>query len=93
MVSLAPAFPHCINRSANTLLLVNNIGPQTVFPVPEGILDYHGTNYVALTLWALDAAGAKLTDLELMADATVLSGYSPPALSPMPAWQQRPGAY
>ncbi|RYP72146.1 hypothetical protein DL771_004380 [Monosporascus sp. 5C6A] len=31
---------------------VNNLGPQTRFPVPEGILNYSGTNYQALTLWA-----------------------------------------
>lgn len=72
---------------------VNNIGPQTAFPVPEGILDYHGVNYVALSLWALDAAGARLEDLRLVADAVVQTGYGPVELSPMPAWSLREGAY
>ncbi|KAL1962757.1 hypothetical protein VTN77DRAFT_9211 [Rasamsonia byssochlamydoides] len=39
---------------------VNNLGPQTSFPVPEGILNYNGTNYVAITLWALDPNGARI---------------------------------
>ena len=30
-------------------------GPVFAFPVPEGILNYNGTNTVALTLWALDS--------------------------------------
>lgn len=42
---------------------VNNIGPQKAFPVPEGILNYHGTNWVALTLWAQDEGGAKVDGL------------------------------
>lgn len=24
---------------------MNNLGPQTTFPVPEGILDYNGINF------------------------------------------------
>ena len=73
--------------------LVNNIGPQTAFPVPEGILNYHGTNYVALTLWALDASGAKIDDLQLVTTAVVQSGYGPVELSPMTPWEARKGAY
>jgi hypothetical protein len=41
---------------------VGNIGPQTVFPVHEGILDYHGLNTVVLSFWAL---GSNATDLKL----------------------------
>ena len=72
---------------------VNNIGPQTSFPVPEGILDYRGTNYLALSLWALDAEGAKLGDLQLVSTAIVQSGYGTVELSPMPAYETRAGAY
>ncbi|KAE8209696.1 hypothetical protein CF327_g6353 [Tilletia walkeri] len=32
------------------------LGPQNVFPVPQGILDYGGTNAVGLALWALEEA-------------------------------------
>ncbi|KAL9088456.1 MAG: hypothetical protein Q9165_006180 [Trypethelium subeluteriae] len=72
---------------------VNNLGPQTVFPVPEGILNHNGMNDVALTLWALDAGGAKLGGLELVPQRVIKSGYSKPGLSPMPGWTLREGAY
>lgn len=44
---------------------VNNIGPQTKFPVPEGILNYQGTNWVAVTLWAQESEGARPDSFEL----------------------------
>ena len=73
---------------------VNNIGPQTSFPVPEGILNYQGVNYVALSLWALDAWGARVQDLRLVMTAQVMSGFPRPvANSPMPVWVRRVGAY
>ncbi|KAL8950628.1 MAG: hypothetical protein Q9222_003359 [Ikaeria aurantiellina] len=72
---------------------VNSIGPQTSFPVPEGILNYHGTNYIALSLWALDAVGAKVADLQLASTAEIQSGYGAVELSPMPAYTPRAGAY
>ncbi|MCJ1353690.1 MAG: hypothetical protein MMC33_003677 [Icmadophila ericetorum] len=73
---------------------VNNIGPQTSFPVPEGILNYQGENWVAVSLWALDSTGAKIPDLRLVQTAEVMSGYSRPIVnSPMPAWSERAGAY
>jgi len=31
------------------------LGPQSVFPVPQGILDYDGPNTVAISLWALES--------------------------------------
>ena len=72
---------------------VHNIGPQDSYPVPEGILNYHGTNWVAVSLWALDAAGAKIDGLQLVAGELVQSARGPVALSPMPAWTPRAGAY
>lgn len=72
---------------------ISNLGPQTAFPVPEGILDYHGENWIAMTLWALEKGGAKLAGLELKSTAVVKSGYGPVELSPMPRWTQRPDAY
>lgn len=62
------------------MLLVNNIGPQVSYPIPEGILNHHGENYVALTLWSLEPNGAKLAGLSLRAGAVVQSGYTKPAL-------------
>jgi beta-galactosidase len=72
---------------------VNNLGPQTKFPVPEGILDYSGTNYIAITLWAQDAAGAKLGGFQLEVDAVIQSGYKKPGLPWSDVWEERAGAY
>ncbi|PMD45496.1 glycoside hydrolase family 35 protein [Hyaloscypha variabilis F] len=72
---------------------VNNLGPQTAFPVPEGILNYNGKNTVALTLWSLDASGARLKGFELVVSRVIKSGYTKPALVQAPAWTQRISAY
>ena len=72
---------------------VNNIGPQTSYPVPEGILNYNGENWVAVTLWALDEGGASVQGLDLVAGHPVMSGRGAVRNSPMPAWKQRAGAY
>ncbi|KAL2358260.1 putative beta-galactosidase [Cryomyces antarcticus] len=53
---------------------VHNIGPQDAFPVPEGIFNYHGSNYVAMSLWALDAGGAKVEGPGCKVDYTLLDG-------------------
>ncbi|KAG9090402.1 hypothetical protein FS749_000548 [Ceratobasidium sp. UAMH 11750] len=52
----------------------SNYGPQTVFPIPEGIINHRGENDVLLTLWSLDAAGAKIADLELVSGVALQSG-------------------
>jgi len=72
---------------------VNHIGPQTNFPVPEGILDYNGTNYVAISLWAMEAGGARLGGLKLVSGDAVMSGRGVVGLAPMPKWTLRSGAY
>ncbi|EMC91653.1 glycoside hydrolase family 35 protein [Baudoinia panamericana UAMH 10762] len=72
---------------------VHNIGPQDAFPVPEGIWNYHGSNYVAVSLWSLEAAGAKVGNLSLVAGSVIQSGYGPVSLSPMTGWSPRAGAY
>lgn len=74
-------------------IYTNHIGPQTRFVVPEGILNYHGMNTIALTLWAHDAEGAKLDGLELKADAIIATGAVRPELVESPAWEERDGAY
>jgi hypothetical protein len=61
--------------------------------VPEGILNYEGENFIAVTLWAQQEGGAKLDGLELVADAGIQSGYQSPSLSWSDAWSQREGAY
>lgn len=63
------------------------------FPVPQGILNYSGTNYVAITLWSQEESGAKLGGLQLVVDGVIQSGMRDPGLSPIPGWTKRAGAY
>ncbi|KAI0552899.1 glycoside hydrolase family 35 protein [Xylaria curta] len=72
---------------------INKLGPQTSFPVPEGVLNYSGKNYLGLTLWAQDAAGAKLDGISLVANAVIQSGMRKPALTWSDKWVKREGAY
>ncbi|SJL18216.1 uncharacterized protein ARMOST_21794 [Armillaria ostoyae] len=48
---------------------VGNLGPQAKFPVHQGILDYSGTNTVAVALWAMEANATIIPDLQLSVDA------------------------
>ncbi|KAK7987585.1 Gti1/Pac2 family-domain-containing protein [Apiospora arundinis] len=45
---------------------VPHIGPQTVFPIPPGIINNRGNNTLAVSLWAQTGAGAKLDDVKLV---------------------------
>ncbi|KAJ5757703.1 uncharacterized protein N7511_006397 [Penicillium nucicola] len=72
---------------------INNLGPQKAFPVPEGILNHQGENFIALTLWAQDRLGATLGGLKLVPTSVIKSGYSRPQPAPQPTWVQREGAY
>ncbi|PIA88990.1 putative beta-galactosidase A [Cercospora beticola] len=72
---------------------VHNIGPQDVFPVPEGIFNHRGSNYVAVSLWALDQGGAKIDGLRLVAGPEIQTGYGSVEASPQPGWEEREGAY
>lgn len=73
--------------------IVNNIGPQTVYPVPEGVLNHNGNNYVALTLWSLDGSGAALTNFSLEPQAEIMRGYGLLGSAPQLGWVERVGAY
>ncbi|KAI0687065.1 glycoside hydrolase superfamily [Earliella scabrosa] len=50
-----------------------NVGPQTRFPVPQGILNYNGKNTVAVALWALDNTPVS-PSLQLSVDAVYDGG-------------------
>ncbi|KAF8670795.1 Beta-galactosidase, domain 3 [Rhizoctonia solani] len=52
---------------------VSNLGPQTVYPIPEGILNHRGENDVLLTIWSLDSTGAKIPTIELVASPAFAS--------------------
>lgn len=70
-------------------MIVNNIGPQLSYPVPEGILNYDGQNYLALTLWSLEPSGAKLAGLSLEMGRPIQSGYTKPALVDGKSYSER----
>ncbi|EPS25349.1 putative beta-galactosidase [Penicillium oxalicum 114-2] len=72
---------------------VNNVGPQTSFPVPEGILNYHGTNWIALSLWAQQESGAKLNSFELINTTPVLTSLDKVKSVDQPKYKSRKGAY
>lgn len=88
-----PSPPSVIHSLTFCLPPVNNLGPQTSFPVPQGILNYYGTNHIALTLWSQETTGARLGAFQLVANAVVQSAVQDPGLSPAPAWSERVGAY
>ncbi|PCH04028.1 Glycoside hydrolase, family 35 [Penicillium occitanis (nom. inval.)] len=72
---------------------VPQLGPQTQFPVPQGILNYQGENWVAITLWAQESSGAKVDRFELTYTTPVLTALTGIESSPQPAYSQRAGAY
>jgi hypothetical protein len=52
-----------------------------------------GTNTIAVSLWAHDAGGAKLSGLHVELRAQIESAMPAVVNQPMPAWSARPGAY
>jgi hypothetical protein len=72
---------------------VNNIGPEVDYPVPPGVWNVRGTNRVAVSLWALEAGGAKVSSFKLRAGPAIMSGYGDVPLSPTGQWTKRSGAY
>ncbi|KAF4460997.1 beta-galactosidase [Fusarium albosuccineum] len=72
---------------------VSNIGPQTVFPVPEGVLNYRGDNWIGISLFALEDKGAKLPGFSLTAESPVKTGRQPVKVVNGPKYSQRRGAY
>ncbi|OHE96603.1 glycosyl hydrolase family 35 [Colletotrichum orchidophilum] len=72
---------------------VSNIGPQTRFPVPEGILRYQGTNYIGLAVWALEKGGARVQNFRLDVGEVVTTGREEVKVVEAPGWSRRAGAY
>ncbi|TDL23066.1 putative beta-galactosidase [Rickenella mellea] len=58
-------------------------GPQTLFPLPEGILNHQGSNELLVSIWSLDAHGAKIADIELVNTANIDS--SQPLIGTVPS--------
>jgi Beta-galactosidase jelly roll domain/Beta-galactosidase, domain 3 len=72
---------------------INNIGPQVKFPVPEGIWNYKGKNWLSINLWNLDNTAAAVEDLRLVAGPEIYSGMQEVAVVDSPKWTKREGAY
>jgi len=53
---------------------VGNLGPQSKFPVHQGILNYDGENTVAVALWAMESGVAICPDLQLTLDGVYDGG-------------------
>ena len=70
---------------------LSNIGPQVLFPVPNGILNANGENYVAITVWALEGP-VKIQDLKLVPTQVVQSGYGAVEQVLQPAYSPRANA-
>ncbi|RDX44129.1 hypothetical protein OH76DRAFT_1446217 [Lentinus brumalis] len=69
---------------------VANLGPQTRFPVPQGILDFHGKNTVAVVIWALD--DTPMSPILKLVVSNVLDGGVGPITLNKPRWQPRAAA-
>lgn len=72
---------------------ISNIGPQTEFPVPEGILNYNGENWIGVSIWALQGSGAKIPGLSLKSRAPVLTSRSEVKLVDGPKYSKRHDAF
>ncbi|KAK6224870.1 glycosyl hydrolase family 35 [Colletotrichum tabaci] len=72
---------------------VSNVGPQTRFPVPEGILRYQGTNWVGLAVWALGRGGARVRGFRLDVGEVVTTGREEVRIVDGASWSQRAAAY
>ncbi|KZS93201.1 glycoside hydrolase family 35 protein [Sistotremastrum niveocremeum HHB9708] len=67
---------------------VANLGPQSKFPVHQGILNYSGTNTVAVLLWALEPNTGIAPELKLVVDGVIDGGIGPVSTN-NPAWSPR----
>ncbi|KAJ7612991.1 glycoside hydrolase family 35 protein [Roridomyces roridus] len=63
---------------------VGNLGPQAKFPVHHGILNFQGTNTVAVALWSMGRTAVS-PNLQLVLDG-VLDGGVPNVTTDNPAW-------
>ncbi|KAK4161998.1 glycoside hydrolase superfamily [Cladorrhinum sp. PSN259] len=77
---------------------IPHIGPQSLFPVPEGILDYNGNNTISLLLWATGTGGRIDGGLKLIVSSGVpiLTGrydVVPVMDGLVEGWKEREGAY
>ena len=66
--------------------------PQTVFPVPEGILNYKGSNWIGVAVWAREKHG-KVPAFTLQAGTPAITSREKVQVVNAPKWKPRQGAY
>lgn len=68
-----------------------HIGPQTVFPVPPGIINNRGVNSIAVSIWAQTDEGARLDEVKLVSYGLYQTdyGYSRDWSALQPGWSDR----
>ncbi|KAK7017630.1 beta-galactosidase [Favolaschia claudopus] len=73
---------------------IANIGPQTAFPVHEGILNYQGENTVVLSLWALGSGTAdrRIPSFMLVANGTYANSIKGITTN-NPGWEELRGRF
>ncbi|KAI8454681.1 glycoside hydrolase superfamily [Phakopsora pachyrhizi] len=54
--------------------MIAGLGPQTKFPVHQGILNYSGKKLISLTLWSLESGGSKISGLSIVVDKVLAGG-------------------
>jgi len=78
-----PSVPRSAGKSYRVLIFVNgwnmgqfvaNVGPQRVFPIPEGILNHRGHNVIALAVTSDGKAGNALEAVRLVTMRNVRGG-------------------
>jgi hypothetical protein len=72
---------------------ISHMGPQTVFPVPEGILNYQGSNWIGMAIWSLAEQGSVVPGFKLEASKPVITSRQTVEVVDAPGWTLRPGAY
>lgn len=77
---------------AANLPTVGNFGPQHLFPVPEGILNYQGENTVSVVIWAQGEAGAHISEFSIVKTGVYQTGLGKIRSSLQPRYLER-GAF
>ncbi|CAG8981772.1 hypothetical protein HYALB_00004714 [Hymenoscyphus albidus] len=54
---------------------VPHIGPQSVFPVPPGVVNNNGVNTLGVSIWAMNDEGARLEGVELVSYGVYQTGF------------------
>ncbi|KAF4124805.1 beta-galactosidase [Geosmithia morbida] len=72
---------------------VPHIGPQKSYPIPEGIVNHHGTNTIAITVWSMEEKGAQIKGLGWTVGMVSKSGFGDVESAPAPEWKERAGSY